>query len=179
MTVLVTGGSGSGKSAFAENIAARMHERAGGSLIYIATMAAYDEEAFKKIERHRKQRSGKGFRTIECFTGMSGLRVPKGCTVLLDCLSNLAANEQFSSGGAGKRTAEAVTAGIMKLIKQCKNLIMVTDEVFSDGCSYSPDTVLYIKNLAEIGRRTASLSDCVYEIICGIPVLIKGGNICF
>lgn len=67
MFILVTGGSGSGKSEFAENIAMKL----GGKMLYVATMKPYDDECLKRIERHRKMRDGKGFRTVECYTDLS------------------------------------------------------------------------------------------------------------
>ena len=63
MMVLVTGGSGSGKSAYAEN---RVMQFGDGSRIYIATMFPFDEESHRRIARHRKMREGKGFTTKEC-----------------------------------------------------------------------------------------------------------------
>ena len=51
MLILVTGGSGSGKSAFAEQKAVSL--AAGGELVYLATMQVYGEEGKKKVERHR------------------------------------------------------------------------------------------------------------------------------
>ena len=50
MFILVTGGSGSGKSEFAENIAMKL----GGKMLYVATMKPYDDECLKRIERHKK-----------------------------------------------------------------------------------------------------------------------------
>ena len=72
MIHLVTGGSGSGKSEYAENW---LMEQSGGQkdllpLIYVATMMPYTEETKKKIERHHRLRAGKGFRTIEKYTDM-------------------------------------------------------------------------------------------------------------
>ena len=63
MLILVTGGSGSGKSAFAEQKAVSL--AAGGELVYLATMQVYGEEGKKKVERHRQLRRGKGCETIE------------------------------------------------------------------------------------------------------------------
>ena len=64
MMVLVVGGSGSGKSSYAEKMAvslapARMRK------YYLATMQVFDDEGRKKVDRHRKLRNGKGFFTIE------------------------------------------------------------------------------------------------------------------
>ena len=63
MITLVIGGSGSGKSAYAEQMAVKA--AGNGSLYYVATMQVYDEEGKKKVERHQKMRAGKGFLTIE------------------------------------------------------------------------------------------------------------------
>ena len=63
MIALVIGGSGSGKSAYAEQMAVKA--AGNGSLYYVATMQVYDEEGKKKVERHQKMRAGKGFLTIE------------------------------------------------------------------------------------------------------------------
>ena len=60
MFILVTGGSGSGKSEYAENLL----EDSPGKY-YIATMQVYDAEGRKKVARHQRLRAGKGFQTIE------------------------------------------------------------------------------------------------------------------
>ena len=58
MMILVTGGSGSGKSAFAEDCVVSFGKT---DRIYIATMYPFDEESRKRVQRHRKMRQGKGF----------------------------------------------------------------------------------------------------------------------
>ena len=95
MITLVTGGCGSGKSEYAENLVA-------GSGCpckwYVATMEVWGNEDRRKVERHRKQRAGKGFHTIERPRGLNALRIPgspEQTAVLLECVSNLAANEMF------------------------------------------------------------------------------------
>ncbi len=60
MITLVLGGSGSGKSAYAEHLLDGKTNK-----YYIATMQVYDAEGEKKVARHRKLRAGKGFVTIE------------------------------------------------------------------------------------------------------------------
>ena len=56
--ILVMGGAASGKSEYAESVvvASSIHER-----YYIATMMPYDDECFRRIERHRAMRAQKGF----------------------------------------------------------------------------------------------------------------------
>ena len=70
MLVVVTGGSGSGKSAFAEETVLSLGE---ARRIYIATMQAFDEESHRRIRRHRHMRAGKGFETIERYTELDEL----------------------------------------------------------------------------------------------------------
>lgn len=96
MLVVVTGGSGSGKSAFAEETVLSFGE---ARRIYIATMQAFDEESHRRIRRHRRMRSGKGFETVERYTALDELVLPKGSVVLLECMSNLVANEMFREDG--------------------------------------------------------------------------------
>jgi adenosylcobinamide kinase/adenosylcobinamide-phosphate guanylyltransferase len=50
--ILVTGGARSGKSAFAEKLAAEM----GTSIGYIATAQIYDEEMRYRVKLHRERR---------------------------------------------------------------------------------------------------------------------------
>ena len=56
MLELVTGGSGSGKSAYAESRICEWNRQDPKPLFYIATMYPYGEETEKKIERHRMLR---------------------------------------------------------------------------------------------------------------------------
>ena len=74
MLVVVTGGSGSGKSAFAEETILSLGE---ARRIYIATMQAFDEESHRRIRRHRHMRAGKGFETIERYTELDELLIPR------------------------------------------------------------------------------------------------------
>lgn len=170
MLYLITGGSGSGKSAYAEEEILRL---GGEKRIYIATMQPFDEESVKRIEKHRTMRSGKGFETIERYTNMAGLDVPEGADVLLECMSNLAANELYSDGGAGEDTVGAVLAGIRHLVSRASNLVIVTNEICSDIQDYSPETQAYMACLGAINCRLAKEADSVTEVVYGIPVAFK------
>jgi adenosylcobinamide kinase/adenosylcobinamide-phosphate guanylyltransferase len=74
-------------------------------------MEVYDEESEKRVEKHRKARAEKGFETIDARAGLRAFSIPKGSAVLLECMSNLAANEMF--GSAGKDGAkERILSGV-------------------------------------------------------------------
>ena len=84
MFVTVTGGSGSGKSAFAEEQILKFPEK---NRLYIATMVCFDEESRQRVKRHRKMRKEKHFDTLECPTDLVHVRIPKDTAVLLECMS--------------------------------------------------------------------------------------------
>lgn len=176
MFCVVTGGSGSGKSVFAEDIAVNQREESS-PLIYIATMAATDDEAKQKIERHRQMRKDKNFTTVECYTNLKNVNVPSHSTVLLDCVSNLAANEMFMPEGHSDAAVEEIIDGVENIAKRCENLIIVTNEIFSDGCNYDDNTLQYIENMGKINIKMAELADNVVEMVYGIPVYHKGGKL--
>lgn len=165
MLILVTGGSGSGKSEFAENLAVKL----GGQLTYIAAMKPSDEECEKRIARHRKMRAGKGFDTVERYTDIKNLDL-RG-TVILECVSNLTANEMFS--GAGNNAASEILDGVRRLANMLDNMIIVTNELSSDGIEYDRDTKNYMKCLGKINCEIAAEADEVYEVVCGLPNKIK------
>lgn len=172
MLVLVTGGSGSGKSLYGERRATALSK---GRLVYIATMIPYDQEGLRRVERHRRQRAGKGFETVERYRDLKGLSLPLGAVGLLECMSNLTANEMFSKEGAGENTVEEIMEGVRKVLGQLEHLVIVTNEVFSDGEEYGEDTLRYQSFLGEINRRLAEMADEVTEVVCGIPIHHKGG----
>ena len=128
MLELVTGGSGSGKSAYAESRICEWNRQDPKPLFYIATMYPYGEETEKKIERHRMLRKGKGFETLE----------------------------------------QAILEGIRELNQQCSNLVIVTNEVFSESVPDSPEMKEYKRILGRINREIAAMADQVTEVIYGI-----------
>lgn len=170
MRTLVIGGSASGKSEYAEALALQ-------SLCpryYIATLMAQDEESLKRIAKHKQMRAEKGFVTIERYTALGDLVLPKRGTVLLECLGNLTANELFSENGAGKKTVNEVLNGFSKLEKQCDELIVVTNDVFNSGDLYDEGTLCYLKALASINSALAARFERVVETVCGIAIPQKG-----
>lgn len=170
MLTIVTGGSGSGKSAFAEDKVLAFGE---AQRVYIATMHPFDEESHKRIERHRKMRAGKGFETVECYTGLKDVRLPSGCVVLLECMSNLVANEMFEEQGAHEQTVKDIMSGIDELIRQAAHVVIVTNEIFSDAVVFDKEMASYLEYLGKINQAVALRADEVVEVVYGIPVYQK------
>lgn len=170
MLTIVTGGSGSGKSAFAEDKVLTFGE---AQRVYIATMHPFDEESHKRIERHRKMRAGKGFETVECYTGLKDVKLPSGCVVLLECMSNLVANEMFEEQGAHEQTVKDIISGIDELVRQAAHVVIVTNEIFSDAVVFDKEMASYLEYLGKINQAVALRADEVVEVVYGIPVYQK------
>lgn len=194
MITLVTGGSGSGKSAYAESLLSSCE----GIRYYIATMQIYDAEGEKKVERHRKLRAGKGFLTIESPMNVGKIqfvcageaeqaqyrqeteRKVQGSSekksALLECMSNLTANEMFTKDGmkSEEEVVEKIVSEIQTLSQKLDNLVIVTNNVFEDGVIYDAGTMEYLRALGRINAALARLADRVAEVVVGIPVELKG-----
>lgn len=194
MITLVTGGSGSGKSAYAESLLSSCE----GIRYYIATMRIYDAEGEKKVERHRKLRAGKGFLTIESPMNVGKIRFEcageseqaqygheaemkvqgnaEKKSALLECMSNLTANEMFTKDGmkSEEEVVEKIVSEIQTLSQKLDNLVIVTNNVFEDGVIYDAGTMEYLRALGRINAALARLADRVAEVVVGIPVELKG-----
>lgn len=178
---LIVGGSASGKSAYAEGLAETL-SYCGNMLpddasrtkekIYLATMPEEGKEARERIRRHRKSREGRGFQTIERPMDLAGLTLPGNSVVLLEDLGNLLGNELFRPGGGGPA---AVEEGIEHIRRSGAYLIVVSNEIFSDGTEYGDQTERYRRFLAGLNRTLAAKADLVVEVVCGLPHVLKGG----
>lgn len=208
MITLITGGSGSGKSAYAEKYICRVSNENGyKEKYYIATMQVFDDEGQRKIDRHRRLRAGKGFITIEqprdIQNAVSKLQsessLKTGRSALLECMSNLVANEMFPHVDAsGMQAAEAekealdalenmkdyetaqishVSKKVLKevsiLSENVAELVIVTNNVFEDGVCYDQSTMNYIKAMGIVNRGLAAMAEHVVEVVAGIPVVVK------
>lgn len=170
MMILITGGAGNGKSRFAETLC----ETGPKPLWYLAAMQPYGEEGELRVKRHRAMRQGKGFSTIERYTDYASLRLPVRGTALLECAANLTANEMFDAEGNMRDPFNRVIDGVDALNAQCERLIVVTNDIGSDGMRYDTSTEAYIDALGRINAALAARADTVLEIVAGIPLILKG-----
>jgi adenosyl cobinamide kinase/adenosyl cobinamide phosphate guanylyltransferase len=208
MITLITGGSGSGKSAYAEKYICHVsNEKGCKEKYYIATMQIFDDEGQRKIDRHRRLRAGKGFITIEqprdIQNAVSKLQsessLKTGRSALLECMSNLVANEMFPPADASgiqateaekealddtenmkdydtaqiSRVSKKVLKEVSILSENVAELVIVTNNVFEDGVCYDQSTMNYIKAMGIVNKGLAAMAERVVEVVAGIPVAVK------
>lgn len=130
-----------------------------------------------KISRHRQMRRGKGFETIECYTGLGRaagmLKEYESVSVLIECISNLVSNELYSGGTNKEDTADEIMKGIEAFRRTAQNVVIVTNEVNSEGLAYNPEMIRYKQVMGEVNCRLAKLADRVTEVVYGTAVEVK------
>lgn len=186
MIKLIIGGSGSGKSVFAEKCLSELRDVQ--AKYYVATMMVSEEEGRKKVERHRKQRAGKGFLTVEqaaCIERAAEKMRERDAAVLIECMSNLVANEMFCGENYMKNeesdkeyqktdiVVKKIIDGVRGLQSKVKHTIIVTNNVFEDGICYDDATTAYMQALSAVNQALAEMADEVTEIVAGIPITLK------
>ena len=179
MLYLITGGAGSGKSEYAERLAEQLCEARLGQLFYAATMDAgmRDPDTQQRIAKHRMRRRGRGYCTIECPTEIARVEemlrdLPKTLdrdVVLLEDLTNLYANEIYGTAGQ----PHAVLEPLRSLAQQVGALIVVANELYSDGICYPEETDRFLRDLAGLTAQLAAEAVQVTEVIYGLPLPLK------
>lgn len=178
-TILVTGGSRSGKSTFAENLG----ESLDGPRAYIATCPPVDPEMEARIKRHRAEREGKGWDTIEKPIALAETLSKLGDyhVVLIDCLTLWINNILFE---AGKRNEDLNEDRIVELLEDIKTeiadadytAIFVTNEVGMGLVPPDPTSRLYRDLVGRCNQEIAKWADDVVLMTSGIPQYLKKGD---
>jgi adenosylcobinamide kinase/adenosylcobinamide-phosphate guanylyltransferase len=159
----------SGKSALAEN---RAVELSGGEgLVYLATMIPYGEEGQQRIARHRAMREGKGFETIEApldicdaLSRIFDADELRDKTVLLECVSNLAANELFGRHSGAETAITKIVEDIKQLAASVRHLVAVSNHYEIED-SFDEETRLYSKTLDIINERISAFADETVSLV--------------
>lgn len=162
---LVLGGARSGKSRFAETLA-REH---GGPRTYIATAEAFDDEMRQRIARHRDQRAGDGWQTLEAPLDPAAA-LPRDGLVLLDCVTVWLGNLMHHG-----RDLKGEVAKLCAALEVCPaEVILVSNEV---GLSIVPENAMARRFRDDQGlanQALAAISEKVYFIAAGLPLKLKG-----
>jgi len=183
MRIFISGGCKNGKSYYAQRLAKAQQK---GPLYYIATMRPVDSEDDRRIERHRKDREGWGFVTIEQPARIEEIldKCDHGGSFLLDSLTALLAGEMFppdaadshatDNHAADSHAAERIIGGLMQVLGRINDIVIVSDYIYSDACIFDPLTESFRKSLAEIDRAAAKRCDVVLEAAHTSVIIHKG-----
>ena len=183
--VLVLGGARSGKSAFAERLAAT----SGRPVAFIATATASDDDMRQRIANHRASRSSDWLTIEEPLHLAQAIRCASNYVdvLLLDCITLWLANWLGQQGSLELDDAPALletyTSGILSDTEELlatlatlgpdKTLIVVSNEV---GMGIVPAYALgrvYRDMLGRVNQRLARAADRVYLMMAGLAVDIK------
>lgn len=174
--IVVTGGSRSGKSEFAENLARQRSKKT----VYIATAVADDEEMKARVARHQKRRP-KEWQTVEAVCDLPTVTAQAACkyeTVLIDSLTTYAASFLYARRhDESKDTENAALQEMHSLVKAVKTngatVIIVTDEV---GSGIIPDNAVsraFRDVLGSMNSVLAAEADKVYLSVAGLTIDLK------
>ena len=168
--IFITGGSRSGKSSYALEIATK-YDKHG----FIATAIAFDDEMKERIENHKKERD-KNFITVEepynIAKAIAELEY-KVDVIVIDCITVWINNLLYKHGNEKSEFDET-----KKFLKQIKNtncdIIIVSNEV---GMGIIPENKLarHFRDVAGfLNQQIANLSKEVVLMVSGISLKIKG-----
>jgi adenosylcobinamide kinase/adenosylcobinamide-phosphate guanylyltransferase len=173
MIYLIIGTQNSGKSALAEELSMNTKD---AYRVYLATMKIYDDVGRERVKRHRQQRQGKGFFTIEQEVNITNvidkIENSSETTALLECVSNLVGNEIYENPvrkklllqGRKNEFADEIAEDIKKLADSVNNLIIVTNEYAKDEEGYDDETRTYVDLLHMVNERIKGFSDKVFDL---------------
>jgi adenosylcobinamide kinase/adenosylcobinamide-phosphate guanylyltransferase len=188
--ILVTGGSRSGKSTFAQQLAESLSE----TRIYLATCPVIDGEMADRIEKHRRDRQDRRWQTIEeeiDLAGALGQGVREGQrkgegekqqeegVILVDCLTLWINNLLYQAERRGASLSEedivAASQEVLQAARSCEGtVIFVSNEV---GLGIVPDHFsgrLFRDLAGRCNQVFAREADAVVFMVSGIPMWIKG-----
>lgn len=175
--ILYTGGARSGKSGLALTRA----ESIGTRKLFIATCPVIDGEMDQRIDRHRQERQGRGWQTIECPIDVARL-FPKPAedfeVVVIDCLTLWVNNILYDGEKANKNIDDTTVAAATRQWLEASRsyggtVICVTNEI---GLGIVPDNPLARRYRDLVGTCNQVVAGIAQEVIlvsCGLPLPIK------
>ncbi len=175
--ILVTGGSRSGKSSFAQARA----EALPGPRLYLATSPVTDQEMAERIEHHRRQRDSALWETLEekCALADSLVGQHEAQVVLVDCLTLWVHNLLHAAVLAGRPFGEPeMTAAAESVLAAARGragtVFFVTNEVGLGIVPANAAARVFRDVAGRCNQVFGAGADELYLVCCGVPLRIKG-----
>jgi adenosylcobinamide kinase/adenosylcobinamide-phosphate guanylyltransferase len=166
LITLITGGIKSGKSSRALE-SSRAWPRPAS---FLATAEALDEEMRLRIERHKAERAGLGFITIEEPLCLAAALLESGACVIVDCLTMWVNNILYYNR---KGEFDAALDAFIDQLGRKDEVVVVSNETSLGNIPADESARLYNLFLAEANRKTAAAADRVELMVAGIPLVVK------
>lgn len=173
--ILVTGGSRSGKSDYAQKYA----ESLAGRKTYLATCPVIDPEMAARVKKHQEARAGAAWSTIEETVRLAEVIAEDASDiVLVDCLTLWVNNIMYEAGQAGRNATEEEISGLCRdIVAACRaragTVIFVTNEVGMGIVPDNPEARKFRDLAGRCNQAVAAEADEVWFVVSGIPVKIK------
>ncbi len=173
MVTLILGGARSGKSRFAQTLAAKDRRVA-----FLGTARPSDAEMRRKIALHRSERPG-SWKTIDAPVALAkaiASRSSETDVILIDCLTVYVDNVMGSTRGDSKRIEKDFDALCNEIQRAKCSIILVSNEV---GCGIVPafrSGRRYRDILGRLNQRVAAIADRVFVMVAGLPLTVKRGG---
>lgn len=165
--VMITGGTRSGKSRFAQEMALKLSPNP----IYLATSRIWDEEHRARIQRHQADR-GDEWTNIEEEKQLSKHDFT-GRVVLVDCVTLWLTNYFFDNQSNIDASLEQAKAEFARLTSQEATFIFVTNEIGMGGHAANDLQRHFTDLQGWMNQHIAQMADEVYWMVSGIEVKIK------
>ncbi|KMZ12423.1 Adenosylcobinamide-phosphate guanylyltransferase [Candidatus Burkholderia humilis] len=175
----ILGGARSGKSAYAERLAAE----SGLPVTYIATArvdAARDAEFAERVRHHRERRPAH-WRLVEAPLDLAdALRAAAdaGHCVLIDCLTLWLNNLLFTGESVDDDVVALPTSAFnafdAALAETRGKVIVVSNEIGLGVVPLGALTRLYVDELGRLNQRVAAASTHAVFMAAGLPLALKG-----
>ena len=140
-------------------------------------MTSTGEEDDERITRHRRERDGWEFVTVEQPVFIEDIlnKCDCGGSFLLDSLTALLANEMFPPDGSfDEHAGERIQSGLSQVLSKLEDIVVVSDYIYGDALIFDRLTEQYRRSLAEIDRAAAKMCDVVLEIAYSGVIVHKG-----
>ncbi len=128
-----------------------------------------------RVKIHQAMRKDKGFITIEQPRDLGRVKFPAGTSLMIESLTAWTASEMFTADGVkdSGHVAGKILADLSVIRERVNDVVIVADDIFSDGGEYDSLTENYVRTLADLLRKIAALADEVTEIFAGLPITYK------
>ncbi|MDK2808213.1 MAG: adenosylcobinamide kinase / adenosylcobinamide-phosphate guanylyltransferase [Clostridiales bacterium] len=178
MRIFISGGCKNGKSTMAQKISIAQKKEAQ-PLYYVATMEPVDSEDEERILRHRRERHGQGFLTLEYAKNIGDLllHAKKEGSFLLDSTTALLANEMFGTAEIDLEAEHRIQEDLVTIFHSIENIVVVSDAIYSDAHLFDATTKAYQQSLGHLDQICAAHCDVVLEMAYGNVFVHKGGDL--